>query len=113
MNAYCARIGTFCPVDDMSGLNREYVACIAGHAYLLATGKQPYQVIGDTEIERVAAEYLGLTYDQGLELFIDLPDDIDLEEVESEWAINVLELLITKGQIRWWAAFPDPVRSVA
>lgn len=108
MNTYVAQIGAMCPVDDMSRRHCKWVACIAGHAYLLATGKLPYQTATEfTGYETVAAKFLGISYDQGLELFIDLPEDIDLETVSADWAIAVLEHLIDHGRINWWVNFSN------
>lgn len=104
-------MGTYVGVQDPSGglidhgpRNCDTVACIAGHAYLLATGFSLQRAIDETDagtIETVAAEFLGLSHDQASDLFFDLPPEMALTEVTSEQAVAALRHLLATGEVSW------------
>lgn len=79
------------------------VACIAGHAYLLANPFGIRKMI-DTdadEIEQVAANFLGIDGDDIPHLFYDLPGLQSLDSVTAEQAIDTLSRLAATGVVEW------------
>lgn len=101
MGAYICRATEV--IADKTGLNRPFVACVAGTAFLLATGLAPEEALSEDifTVEREAARYMGLTKDQAFNLFFDLPDGIDLEDVTPDMAKRSLYHLAQTGEVRW------------
>lgn len=95
--------GTTEQVADMSGRGCGTVACIAGHAYLLARHFNVEKAMNEDpdDIENIAAEYLGIDAENAAYLFYDLPEGIDLNKVTSADAINTLNHLAKTGQVEW------------
>lgn len=92
-------------IDHRHGVCRT-VACLAGSAFLLATGAPSSRAVqtDPDEIERVAREFLGIDEDTASCLFYDLPDEVDLSMVTTEEAIACLEILKDTGRVDWSAA---------
>lgn len=88
--------------DHKHGVCRT-IACIAGTCYLLATNSAPMAAMqaDPDEIERIAAEFLGLDPYTAAELFYDLPDQINLSEITIEQAISTVEHLAATGVVSW------------
>jgi len=90
-------------LPDQTGNNLPYVACLAGHAFMLHTGMPPgdaKEVDPDT-IEEAAVAFLGVSRRQGWELFFDLPDEVVLETITVDQAVATLERLKATGEVRW------------
>lgn len=95
-------------IADKNGRDVEFVACIAGHAAMVSapTLSADYLAASDPLlIEKIAANFMGLTVDQMTRLFFDLPDEIDLDSVTPRMAISVLKGLAATGEVRWLTAF--------
>ena len=101
MNTYCSDPEAL--VVDMTGQGCGTVACVAGHAYLLAkqNGTAKAKATDCDEIEDVAAAFLGIEGDDAAHLFYDLPVEIDLQKVTPEMAIKTLTRLAETGQVEW------------
>ena len=101
MGTFVADVGDTMP--DRTGRDCRTVANIAGHAYLLATAST-FQTAKDAdpdEIERCAADFLGLDADEAAHLFYDLPRDVALDDVTVEKAIETLNHLAETGKDHW------------
>jgi hypothetical protein len=103
MGTFVGRTSSHPSLSDHYGFNCRTVACIAGHAYLMATKATTTSAINASseEIETVAAEFLGLDADQAALLFFDLPDHLTLSDVTVAQAIATLERLRDTGKITW------------
>lgn len=91
-------------LGDRAGRNCQTVACIAGHAFLLAMqfNVEAAKDADAGDIESVAVEYLGIDEDQAPALFYDLPDHItNLDDVPAAAAIDTLERLAETGRVEW------------
>jgi len=90
-------------IGDALGRDCGTVACIAGHAYLLATGNTVEEGIqaDSDDIDRIAADYLGIDMCQAATLFYDLPPDVTLCSVSAEDAIATLDRLARTGDVVW------------
>lgn len=101
MNTYCSDPEAL--VVDMTGDDCGTVACVAGHAYLLAKQFNITEAKGADcdEIEDVAAAFLGIEGDDAAHLFYDLPVEIDLQQVTPEMAIETLTRLAETGLVEW------------
>lgn len=96
---------------DRSGRDCAWVGCIAGHAFMLSSGFDLEEAMGEDcdYVEEVAMDFLGLDPGNAPTLFYDLPAGIALSEITQETAISVLERLKETGQVRW----PEEPRDVA
>lgn len=103
MNTYCSDPEDL--VVDMTGHSCGTVACVAGHAYLLAMqfNLARAKAADSDEIEDVAAAFLGIEGDAAAHLFYDLPVEIDLQKVTPEMAIETLTRLAETGRVEWRA----------
>lgn len=88
---------------DQSHRGCDTIACIAGHAYLLATSnKAEVAMMEDPdEIEAVAAGFIGLSEDEAAHLFYDLPAGHELKDITAAQAIDTLSRLAETGKIEW------------
>lgn len=98
MSTYIERGG--CP--DKSGHDCGTVACLAGHATLLA-GETNYNKI-DAYAYDTGKTYLGLTEAQADALF--LPDTAPWAAITLDHAIGTLEHLLEAGEVTWTRAMP-------
>lgn len=96
---------------DHSGRGCDWVADIAGHAYVLDTGAPIHQTEGDCfdNIEEIAAGYLGLSEEQAQKMFYDLPGHLDLEKIPMDFAIQMLKVLIVTKEVVWNATLSAEV----
>lgn len=92
---------TYSKDDDKSGRNCGTIACIAGHAHLLADGTDYLQSPNTSWM--VAKEFLDLTGTKANDLFYGhcRNGNVDLNEVKPEHAIEVLEELKKTGDVNW------------
>lgn len=90
-------------LEDKSRRGCGTIACIAGHAYLLATSDDPEAAMemDADELESVAADYLGLTQDEAAHLFYDLPMGHALSDITVDQAVDTLKRLSETGIIEW------------
>lgn len=96
---------------DRSGRDCGTIACIAGHAYVNATGAKGRKItqLGEAymwdHIFNTAQAKLGLTMEERELLFFGQDEDgepvIDLDTVTPEHAIRVLENLRDNGVVDW------------
>lgn len=101
MASYVCNAGV--DLEDKSKRDCGTIACIAGHAYLLATSNEAEQAMGEDpdEIEAVAAGFIGLSDDEAAHLFYDLPAGHQLKDVTAEQAIETLTRLAQSGAVQW------------
>lgn len=101
MGSYVA--ATDLDLEDKSNRGCGTIACIAGHAYLLATAHNSSQAMkaDADEIETVAADYLGIDADEAAHLFYDLPLEHELKDVTADQAIDTLKRLSETGVVEW------------
>lgn len=95
-------MGTYVSKDN----DDKYEACVAGYAYLAATGEPP-EIAAERparHIDEKAAEFLGLDHVQAINLFYDLPDEIALTDVTVDQAVTTLERLARTGEVVWSTA---------
>lgn len=82
------------------------VACIAGHAALLATAETKHR---PEDIEYYAQDWLGLTNEQATRLFtpfgLTLPEGCHYDDVTPQIAARACEHLRDTGEVDWWGAF--------
>lgn len=90
-------------LSDQSGRGRTWVACIAGHAYLLATHNAPdiAMHVSPQKIEKVARAFLDIPDEIGTPLFFDLPEEVTLCTVSLKAALAVLNKLKKTGVVDW------------
>lgn len=95
--------------DDSADLGKwscGTTACIAGHAYLLATGSTTAKAEKLAEddsnaIEKTAAEWLGIDQFKAMKLFWDIGHDLNLDLITPEHAIATLTHLADTGEVDW------------
>lgn len=90
-------------VTDHSARNCNWVADIAGHAFILSSGFDYREAQGEhpDDIEAEAAEYLGISPTSAPGLFYDLPAHIDLANLPASVAIRALEQVKATGKVSW------------
>lgn len=83
------------------------VACIAGHAALLATVESGKRMEVEQSLRDFAQDWLGLTSIQTSILFTpyDLPTGYFYSDVTPQIAVRVCEHLRDTGEVDWWVAF--------
>lgn len=100
---------------DNSGHGCGTVACVAGWSAVLATGRQPDNnrwYYGKDHAEKVAKEYLGLSWPDSSRLFEPEEDVYEWRDIPPARAVAVLRHLAATGEIDWTVPFeakPEPV----
>lgn len=87
---------------DLSGRSCGTVACIAGHAYILATKNEPRSgFLKSYEVETEAIVFLGLEDVDSDDLFYGHGSTAPLSKITPEQAIRTLEHLRDTGEVSW------------